>query len=263
MQAADDLAGVRDPARLAKLPEPERQAWQELWSDLESRVSRSPAVRLQRARAFADRREWKQAAGAYTALLNDAPTRDGEVWFECAAVQLLSGDGPAYRRSCQRMVQEKMRSYLVARAWTLAPNLAAEAQPAADVSSRELLQNSITFWSLTEQGALACRTDAARNGGMEREKKIGVPLFEQSLKADWRPGPAVVNWMWLALAWQKQGDTARAREWLDRGVTWLDGFGDERPNYADERWGWHRHNWLEAHVLRREAESLIRSHLEQ
>jgi hypothetical protein len=29
------LAGVRDPAGLAHLPEPERQAWQALWQEVE------------------------------------------------------------------------------------------------------------------------------------------------------------------------------------------------------------------------------------
>src|SRR5262245_3445728 len=40
-----DLAGVRDEAALAKLPEPERQAWRKLWADVEAalvRASRTP-----------------------------------------------------------------------------------------------------------------------------------------------------------------------------------------------------------------------------
>jgi hypothetical protein len=35
------LAGVRDPDALARLPEPERQAWQKLWADVADTVARA------------------------------------------------------------------------------------------------------------------------------------------------------------------------------------------------------------------------------
>src|SRR5262245_64417322 len=44
-ESAADLAGVRDEASLAQLPEPERQAWRKLWAEVEAtlvRASRSP-----------------------------------------------------------------------------------------------------------------------------------------------------------------------------------------------------------------------------
>ena len=34
-----DLAGIREPAELAKLPEAERTAWQALWAEVEDRLS--------------------------------------------------------------------------------------------------------------------------------------------------------------------------------------------------------------------------------
>jgi hypothetical protein len=36
-----DLASVRDPAAIAKLPEAERDAWKQLWTDVESLRKRS------------------------------------------------------------------------------------------------------------------------------------------------------------------------------------------------------------------------------
>ena len=108
-----------------------------------------------------------------------------------------------------------------------------------------------------------------------------VPLFEQSLRADSRPGRAVMNWLWLALAEQRLGKTEEARRWLDRAAQWLDQYeagvaissegitmapapaGTEArpeagsPANAEVVLGLHLHNWLEAHVLRREAEALI------
>jgi serine/threonine-protein kinase len=40
-QGDSDLAGVRDPAALAKLPEAERQAWQELWGEVVALLARA------------------------------------------------------------------------------------------------------------------------------------------------------------------------------------------------------------------------------
>jgi hypothetical protein len=37
-----DLAGVRDPAALAKLPEPERKGWQSLWADVDALIKKVP-----------------------------------------------------------------------------------------------------------------------------------------------------------------------------------------------------------------------------
>jgi hypothetical protein len=84
-----------------------------------------------------------------------------------------------------------------------------------------------------------------------------VDLFEQSLQADPKEGRAVLNWLWLALAHQRLGDAEEARLWLGRAQEWLDPYSDGMPARADAELGLHLHNWLEAHVLRREAEALI------
>ena len=103
---------------------------------------------------------------------------------------------------------------------------------------------------MTEQGALAYRAGRFQQA---------VPLFEQSLRADPMSGRAVLNWLWLALAYQRLGQAEEARRWLDKAQAWLDQYGDGMPARAEEELGLHLHNWLEAHVLRREAEALIQS----
>jgi hypothetical protein len=67
----------------------------------------------------------------------------------------------------------------------------------------------------------------------------------------------VVNWLWLALANHRLGKTEDARRWLGNAQTWLDQYRDGIPPRADQELGLHLHNWLEAHVLRHEAEALI------
>jgi hypothetical protein len=84
-----------------------------------------------------------------------------------------------------------------------------------------------------------------------------VPLFEQSLRANPKPGAAVLNWLWLAMAHQRIGKVKEARHWLGTAQKWLDQYGDGMPPGAEAELGLHLHNWLEAHVLRSEAETLI------
>ncbi|HVS36217.1 MAG TPA: hypothetical protein VMS17_11600 [Gemmataceae bacterium] len=139
------------------------------------------------------------------------------------------------------------RPYHVARAWTLAPHAVADMSLPNRLAEKEL-QGSREFWSLTEQGALASRAGRFQEA---------APLFEQSLMADATPGRAVLNWLWLALTNQRLGRSEEARRWLGKAQAWLDQYGDRMPASAEAEVGLHLHNWLEAHVLRREAEALI------
>ena len=246
------LAGVRDPAELAKLPATEREQWQHLWADVAAQAAADP---LGQGRAHAARREWAQAADGYARALKHGPTESGEFWFEYAALSLLAGDRPAYDGTCSRMIElcgkpGGPRSYHVARACTLAPDAVADASLPGRLAEKELEGAAREFWSLTEQGALAYRAGRFQQA---------VPFFEQSLRANAKPGAAVLNSLWLALAEQRLGKADDARRWLGKAQAWLDQYHDGMPARADEELGLHLHNWLEAHVLRREAESLIES----
>jgi serine/threonine-protein kinase len=207
---------------------------------------------------FGTRRDWAQAAEGYAQALKRDPIEDyGHFWFEHAALLLLSGDRPGYARACAHMIEKcgkkngSLRSYLVARACTLAPDAVAEPSVPGRLAEKELTNSAREFWSLTEQGALAYRA------GRYQE---AVPFFEQSLKADSRPGRAVLNWLWLALANQRLGKTEEARRWLSKAQSWLDHYRDGISARTEEKLGAHFHNWLEAHVLRREAEALLSEH---
>jgi hypothetical protein len=66
--------------------------------------------------------------------------------------------------------------------------------------------------------------------------------------------------VWLALAHQRLGKAEEARRWLGKAQAWLDLYRNGMPARAQEEHGLHFHNWLEAHVLRREAEALLSQH---
>jgi tetratricopeptide (TPR) repeat protein len=218
--------------------------------------------------AHAGRREWDRAAARYTQVWRLVPTgwpmkmNEGHFWFECAAVQLLSGDRNGYRAACARMVQRcgkgpSLKAYHMARACTLAADSVQDAAQPERLAEAELKAMPRHFWalSLTEQGALRYRAGAFEEAEL---------LQEQSLRTDGRPGAAVVSRLWLALTNQRLGKTEEARRLLDCATKWLD---QSRPDFShsdegvpgsdEEKAGLHLHNWLEACVLRREAEALV------
>ena len=248
--ARKELASVRDQAALAQLPEAERENWRKLWADVKVLALQDTGTLLNQARSCVDRRQWAKAAECY-AQFKSFTLPNSEPWFEMANAQLLAEDHDSYGQTCQHMLASKgMRAFLVARVCTLAPISAPDLVRAAEISNGELMRSETAFWSLTEQGALSLRSGRA---------KESVALFEKSLKAETKPGAAVLNWLWLALAHHKLGNTDEAKSWLTKASEWLDNVGPELPANAEASLSLHRHNWLEAHVLRREAEALLSS----
>jgi tetratricopeptide (TPR) repeat protein len=142
-----------------------------------------------------------------------------------------------------------MRPYLVARACTLAPGSTDDRNQPFSLAAKELHDSMRESWAQTELAALHLRADLP---------KTVVMHAEASLVGDGRPGRAVPNWLWLALAYQKLGNFDEARRWLDKAANWLDQQGGRMPRETTDM-GSSLHNWLEAHVLRREAEALIQS----
>jgi serine/threonine-protein kinase len=243
---------VRDETFVAKLPAKEGAEWRQFWSDVARLAARDPVQRFAQARAHAARKEWTRAAEMYNAVLTDVPTSNSHVWFEAAAVRLLSGDAEGYRQACKCLLSRAVnpsvvRPYIAARACTLAAESGEDLARVSWNCESELQKFATTFWSLTEQGALQYRANRYQQA---------VTLFEKSLRADAKPGNAVLNWLWLAMAHHKLGHQAEAGFWLERARVWLDSHGDAMPKNAPAL-GLHEHNWLEAHVLLREAEALI------
>jgi serine/threonine-protein kinase len=256
-QKNEDLAAVRDEQGLAKLPADERRAWQALWAKVAALAVNDPVAMFEQARSHVTRREWEKAAKCYAEGMELEPTDNDEIWFEYAAAQLLAGDEPGHRRACAQMLARSQgrppsRLYLVARACTLAPAVTDDPARPSGLSANNLEiddeRNQVPGRVLTEQAALHVRAGRCEDA---------VPLLEQSLAADGRPGRAVLNWLWLALAHQQMGKRDEARRWLDKAARWLDQQGGRMPLESPEM-GSDRHNWLEAHVLRKEVEARLR-----
>jgi tetratricopeptide (TPR) repeat protein len=248
----EDLGCVRDEQALTKFPPEEQRAWHALWVKAAALATRDPAEKFDQARSYVASKEWKKAAKCYAEGMELEPSDDGDLWFEYAAVQLLSDDRAGYSRTCAQMLARcqpngPMRPYLVARAYTLAADSVADPELPVRLSQDELAHSPTAFWSLTQRAALQLRGTQKQNVLVELGK---------SLAADGRPGRAVLDWLWLALAHQHGGNAAEARVWLSKATQWLDQQGDRMP--LDTRdLGLHRHAWLEAHVLIKELKGLL------
>jgi hypothetical protein len=113
----------------------------------------------------------------------------------------------------------------VARACTLAADSVKDSTQPARLAERELKASPKESWSLTERGALRYRAGAFGEAEF---------LEEQSLRANDRPGVAVVGWLWLALTEQRLGKTEEAGRLFDRAAKWLD---QARPDYSHSELG--------------------------
>ena len=246
------LSTVRDGGRWNELSQEERSEWQTLWMNVRIFSATNPALQIQKAGEQIAARQWDPAARNYSQHIKEATKVDDEHWFEFAATQLLSGDRQGYRETCKLMVERngkptQIRAYLVARACTLSTDSVEELEQVVQISKYELENCTKEFWSLTEQGALSYRA---------KQYEKAVTFFEASLHADTRPGSAVLNWLWLAMAHHQLKNDAKAKRYRDRACQWLDEQGNVLPPNAGEL-GLHHHNWLEAHILRQESEELI------
>ncbi len=208
---------------------------------------------LERARYHAGRREWQQAVKAYALVIDQQLPDWGEVAFEYAAVLLLAGDQAGYQVICERLVQQSgrpgVRPYHVARACSLAPGSFTPAERPGELAKIELDRNGTAFWSLWLRGALHYRAERHQDA---------LPLLQKSRDDKSNPPDGVAaTRQWLALTYHKLNQPEEAQREFEQAEKWLAKFPDGLPTDVSKREGVHLHNWLEVHVLRREAEALL------
>lgn len=229
-----------------------REATETLPEKAESLEDLRTGLRLDRARSLASQSDWSQSLAEYQAVSPNGPN-DAEFMFEVAAVSLLAGDHDAYARMCDAMVKDgkpkNLRMFLVARAVTLTPAPIDLVRTASDLSEHELLGKSTLSWSLTQRGAILCRSGRTAEA---------ISLFEKSLATGPSAGRAITNGLWMAIANHELGKAEEAARWRAAAAVWLDTFGSAMPKNASAL-EIHLHDWLEAQVLRREVDGLLES----
>ena len=248
-QTEPALASVRDPAALAKLPDDERQQWGRFWADVAAAPRRSPGTGPFRRR----RPTGGTGGGRLCASLTRGQTDDGHFWFEYAArcycpATAQATSGPAHMiERCGKA--GRPAGPHVARACTLGPDTVTETSLPGRLAEKELKDS----WPRV------LVADRARGPGLPGRPfpRVG-PLLRAEPPGRRQAGPCGAQ---LAVAGPGQAaprEGRGSRRWLKEAQAWLDQYRDGMPARAEEELGLHLHNWLEAHVLRREAEALIR-----
>ena len=84
-----------------------------------------------------------------------------------------------------------------------------------------------------------------------------VKHLSEGIKAQGKGGDPT-DWLFLAMAHQRLGHTAEERRWLDKAIVWIDSSTRYKPrdDSLGARINWWM--WLSLHVLRREAEALVK-----
>jgi WD40 repeat protein/tetratricopeptide (TPR) repeat protein len=203
---------------------------------------------IARGRVESQQHRWEQAAADYARVIESRPLlvpgyRFDEP-FEHACLRLLIGDRAGYERLCRRLTEQAaaapdpLTASVLARTCALAPQGSVEPARVVRWAEQAAAGAPGAPGPLHTLG-LACY----RAGRGER----AVQCLRES---DQSGGDAtVLNWLGLALAQHGQGRNQEARAWLDRAGAWLDKASPGSLLVPD---------WLEAQVLRREAEALLK-----
>jgi len=171
-------------------------------------------------------------------------------WYLPALVRAAVGDEKGYRAACRTVLDcfEKSdeREVLNQVAWTCAIG--------SDVIDDYRRVVKLTDRTLADVDQPMHHLQNTRGAVLYRAGRFddAVEQLEEAVADHWKGGTAW-DWFFLAMAHHEIGNTSDAQEWLDKAIEWMDDDSDEdQPEL-----GWDQQ--LELEMLRREAESLIRT----
>jgi len=202
-----------------------------------------------RVRYYLRLRQWDKAAAEYAkADLWARPLRGETYTYAC--LFLMQGDGEGYDRFCQGMIQHVAQpetpweAYILAR--TCATARTSPLDPARAVQwADQAVFSDRSPWALHVLGLAQYRA-----GQFDQ----ALQSFTKANDKTWRY--ADLNWFGLALVHHRLGHPDEARQCLDRGVQWLEREGPPDPG---QRGKLQPQDWLEAQLLRREAEEMLKT----
>jgi tetratricopeptide (TPR) repeat protein len=220
----------------------------------------------ERGQVYVEIGQWDRASADYGELW-DYPGRlfrREEYWCEPAAAFVLAGRLQDYRTVCRGVLDAYLKvaraaaenkkaadraAYLAARTCVLGPDAVADPAEVVRLAGQAVTADPMAAWYLHTLGMAHYRAG---------DFPQAIRRFRECLEADRNWSAQVVNWLGLALAHARLGQTQDAQEWLDRAVRWIDETTAKSPKKGLAAIpGLHRHDWLACHALRREAETLI------
>jgi len=179
---------------------------------------------------------------------------DPTLWRAGAVLYLHVGDVEGYRTACEQMLRHYTQTttgqdYEVAWVCSIGPGAVTDWARPVQVAEKSVAISPKNSAYLTALGAVLYRAG-------RYEEALG--RLDEAMKEN-TYGGSLSCWLFLALAHHRLGHAAEARSYLDKAAAWLDQSTPEKPR--DARMGatpvlWS--HWLEAQLLRCEAEAVIR-----
>jgi tetratricopeptide (TPR) repeat protein len=201
-----------------------------------------------RAHYYILRSQWDKAAAAYAkADLLARPLNDDAFGYAC--LFLIRGDSEGYKRFCRGMVrrggqtEDHFEAFVLSRTCAMARN--SPVDPARAVQwANQALARAQPPWYFHALGLAHYRA-----GQFDQ----ALQSFAKANVEAW--GNRDLNCFGLALVHHRLGHPDEARQCFDKGVQWLERYGSPGPGRPANI---HPIDWVEAQVLRREAEELLK-----
>jgi tetratricopeptide (TPR) repeat protein len=224
---------------------------QVLSREAESLLEESRATRRSVAQALEYVRlsQWDKAAAAYANVeLWARPLREDLV-FARASLYVIQEDSEGYNRFCQDMLQrvpqtaDHFEAFVLVRTCTMGRQSPVDPAQAVQWAKQAVAGDQLP-WYFHALGLAQYRA------GQFDE---ALQSFSRANVEAW--GCRDLNWFGMALVHHRLGHPDKARESLDKGIQWLERGGSpspQQPANIDPQ------DWLEAHVLRREAEDVLK-----
>jgi tetratricopeptide (TPR) repeat protein len=192
---------------------------------------------IARGQILAQAEKWDEAAECFGRVIDRRGLSEDA--FQSACLHLLTDRPDAYRQFCTKLigqagdVTDPHVAFVLARTCILVPEMTASPEQVVSWAEQAVSAERLP-WYLHVLGAACCR--AGQYGR-------AIELLEESTANNWSPAQ---NALMLAIAHKRQGNSVAAAECLDRARSLMAGVDGLPPP-----------DWLEYHVLVREAEALI------
>jgi serine/threonine protein kinase/Tfp pilus assembly protein PilF len=206
--------------------------------------------RVDPARPYILLSQWDKAAATFEKVDVWARPLREEVVFARACLYLIQGDRVGYDKFCRELLQrvakteDHFEAFVLARTCGLGPRSPADSARVVQWA-KQAVAGEQHPWYLHALGLAQLRAGQF-DEALQSFSKADVEAWGDSRG---------LNWFGMALLHHGQGHSDKARECLDKGIQWLERFRSPDPGQPANM---HPMDWLEAHVLRREAEDLLK-----
>jgi tetratricopeptide (TPR) repeat protein len=210
-----------------------------------------------------------EAAAAYKKAMERRPN-DAGLASEAAGVLILAGDEAAYRKLCDRLLEQFGKTdkvdgttlttqtnspvyegYLTARACILDAKGHVDARRVEQLAAHVFKRDPDVPWYAHTLAVTHYRAEAFERA--IAQAKVSLKLEQ----ADY----TILDWLVLAMAHQRLGQTTDARRWLDQANAWMRA-NRRAPGTVLGAFPLPPRGDLECQLLHREAESLLGKQLE-